>query len=55
MAGILEFILGNFTLTFLVIGLMASGISLFRGPKPLTRKVVIESTVLLLPVVLYRL
>jgi type IV secretory pathway VirB2 component (pilin) len=43
MAAILEFILGNFTLTFLVIGLMASGISLFRAPKPLTRKVVIEA------------
>jgi hypothetical protein len=43
MAGILEFILGNFTLTFLVIGLMASGISLVRAPKPLTRQIVIEA------------
>ena len=43
MTGILEFILGNFTLTFLVIGLMASGIRLLRTPKPLSRQVVIES------------
>jgi len=39
----LRFALSNFTLTFLVLGLMASGIALLRAPKPLTRPVVIEA------------
>jgi hypothetical protein len=39
----LRFALSNFTLTFLVLGLMAAGIALLRAPKPLTRPVVIEA------------
>ena len=39
----LRFALSNFTLTFLVLGLIASGIALLRAPKPLTRPVVIEA------------
>jgi len=35
--------LGNFTLTFLVIGLIASGVALLRKPKPLTTPVVVEA------------
>jgi hypothetical protein len=37
------FLLANFTLTFLVIGLIASAASLMRAPKPLTAPVVIEA------------
>jgi hypothetical protein len=33
----------NFTLTFLVIGLIASGIALLRAPKPLTAPIVVEA------------
>ena len=40
MANIIRFVLGNFTLTFLVIGLIASGLALLRKPKPLTAPVV---------------
>src|ERR1700722_11514133 len=43
MANIIRFILGNFTLTFLVIGLIASGVALLRKPKPLTTPVVVEA------------
>jgi hypothetical protein len=43
MAGIIRFILGNFTLTFLVAGLITSGVSLLRKPKPLTMPVVVEA------------
>jgi hypothetical protein len=43
MANIIRFVLGNFTLTFLVIGLIASGIALLRKPKPLTTPVVVEA------------
>ncbi len=43
MAGIISFVLGNFTLTFLVIGLVASAIALLRAPKPLTAAAVIEA------------
>lgn len=39
----LGFILGNFTLTFLVIGLLASAIALARAPHPLSRLVVVEA------------
>ena len=39
----LRFALSNFTLTFLVLGLMAAGIALLRAPKPLTRPVVSEA------------
>jgi hypothetical protein len=37
------FLLANFTLTLLVIGLIASAISLLRAPKPVTAPVVIEA------------
>ena len=43
MANLIAFVLGNFTLTFFVIGLIASGIALMRAPKPLTAPVVIEA------------
>jgi hypothetical protein len=43
MAGAIRFVLGNFTLTFLVIGLIASGVALLRKPKPLTMPVVVEA------------
>jgi hypothetical protein len=43
MANLIRFVLGNFTLTFLVIGLIASGVSLLRKPKPLTTAVVVEA------------
>jgi hypothetical protein len=43
MANIIRFLLGNFTLTLLVIGLIASAVSLLRKPKPLTMPVVVEA------------
>ena len=43
MAGAIRFVLGNFTLTFLVIGLIASGVALLGKPKPLTMPVVVEA------------
>jgi hypothetical protein len=43
MAGVLRFILGNFTFTFLVIGFIAAGISLLRKPRPWTAPVVVEA------------
>ncbi len=43
MEGVIRFVLSNFTLTFLVIGLAASGIALLRAPKPLTAPVVVEA------------
>jgi hypothetical protein len=43
MADVVRLALSNFTLTFLVIGLMASIISLLRAQKPLTAPVVIEA------------
>jgi hypothetical protein len=43
MAGIIRFILGNFTFTFLVVGLLAAGLALLRAPKPLTAPAVIEA------------
>jgi hypothetical protein len=42
MEGTIRFVLSNFTLTFLAIGLIASGIALTRAPKPLTGPVVVE-------------
>jgi hypothetical protein len=42
MADVIRFVLGNFTLTFLVIGLIATGIALVRAPRPLTAAVVVE-------------
>ncbi len=43
MADIIRFILSNFTLSFLVLGLLVSGVVLLRAPKPFTAPVVIES------------
>jgi hypothetical protein len=43
MDGAIRFILGNFTLTFLVIGLAASSVSLLRTQKPRTAPVLIEA------------
>lgn len=43
MEDVIRFVLSNFTLTFLAIGLMASGIALARAPKPLTAPVVVEA------------
>jgi hypothetical protein len=43
MNGVIAFVLGNFTLTFLVLGLVASAIALARAPKPLTQPVVVEA------------
>jgi hypothetical protein len=39
---VLFFIFGNFTLTLFVVGLIVSGISLARQPKPLTAPIVVE-------------
>ncbi len=43
MDGAIRFILGNFTLTFLVIGLAASLVSLLRERKPRTAPIVVEA------------
>jgi hypothetical protein len=43
MAAFIKFILSNFTLTFLIIGLIASVVALLRARKPLTAPVVIEA------------
>lgn len=39
-AGILEFVLGNFTLTFFVVGLVAAGLRILRAPRPRRRATV---------------
>jgi hypothetical protein len=39
----IHFLLSNFTLTFLIIGLIASGVALLRAPRPLTTGVVVEA------------
>ena len=41
----IRFALSNFTLTFLILGLVASGITLLRAPKPLTPLIVTEALV----------
>ncbi|MPZ41715.1 MAG: hypothetical protein GEU95_27485 [Rhizobiales bacterium] len=43
MEDVIRFVLSNFTLTFLFLGLIASAIALLRAPKPLTAPVVVES------------
>ena len=43
MASTIRFVLANFTLTFLVVGLIASAVALIRSPKPLTTPVVVEA------------
>jgi hypothetical protein len=42
MAALIRFVLGNFTLTFFVVGLAAAAIALARRPKPLSRGAVVE-------------
>jgi len=42
MAGLIAFLLGNFTLTFLVIGLVAAALSLSWRARPVTRAIVVE-------------
>ena len=41
--GTIHFILGNFTFTFLVIGLIASGVALLRAPKPHTAALIVDA------------
>ena len=43
MEGVIRFVLSNFTLSFLIIGLVASGVALLRAPKPLTAPAVVEA------------
>lgn len=43
MASAIAFALGNFTLTFFVVGLVASAIALVRRPKPWSRELVLEA------------
>ena len=43
MAAVIRFVLSNFTLTLLMVGLIASGIALLRTWKPLTAPVVVEA------------
>ena len=43
MESIIRFALSNFTLTFVILGLVASAIALARAPKPLTAPVVVEA------------
>jgi hypothetical protein len=40
--GMIAFVLGNFTLTFLVVGLVFSAVAIARAPKPISRAAVIE-------------
>ncbi len=43
MAAFIGFVLSNFTLTFLVLGLVASAVSLLRQPRPWPASAVVES------------
>ncbi|MCO5130912.1 MAG: hypothetical protein M9932_10135 [Xanthobacteraceae bacterium] len=43
MESIIRFALSNFTLTFVILGLVASAVALVRAPKPFTAPVVIEA------------
>jgi len=43
MKNLITFLLSNFTLTLLILGLIASAVSLLRSPRPLTKPVVIEA------------
>ncbi len=42
MGALIRFVLGNFTLTFLVLGLLAAALSLARKPRPLAMATVVE-------------
>jgi hypothetical protein len=43
MEALVRFVLSNFTLTLLILGLIASGVALLRAPEPLTTAVVVEA------------
>lgn len=43
MENVIRFLLSNFTLTLLVLGLVASAMSLLIAPKPLTARVIVEA------------
>jgi hypothetical protein len=43
MAALIRFVLSNFTLTFLVLGLVATAVALLRAPKPLTTATVVDA------------
>ena len=43
MESFIRFVLANFSLTFLVLGLFAAAISLWRQPRPLTARAVVET------------
>src|SRR5215467_13493140 len=43
MGRLIQLVLSDFTLTFLIVGLIASAIALARAPKPLTAPVVVEA------------
>lgn len=43
MRSLITFALSNFTLTFLVLGMIASAVSLLRAPRPSTKAVVVEA------------
>lgn len=43
MAAAITFLMSNFTLTLLVLGLAGSAVALLRAPRPLTRAVVVEA------------
>ena len=43
MKNLITFLLSNFTLTLLVLGLIATAASLLRSPRPLTKPVVVEA------------
>jgi hypothetical protein len=45
MKGVIHFALSNFTLTLLVLGLIASLINLLRAPKPITRCAAVEALI----------
>jgi hypothetical protein len=43
MAGVIRFLVANFSLTFLVLGLIASMVSLQRKPRPLAPTIIVEA------------
>ena len=43
MRGVIEFVLGNFTLTFFVLGLIASAIALWHARQPRSSAVIVEA------------
>jgi hypothetical protein len=43
MSGVIEFVLGNFTLTFFVLGIIASAIALWHARQPRSDAVIVEA------------